>query len=76
MSSPTLADILTKISEGVCVLDKHRQVTFVNDKASEILETGDDSFHVRIAEALRDGVPMRFEHLRARRRNRNDHRGE
>src|SRR5438105_4354460 len=65
MSSPNLAEILTKISDGLCVLDKDRRVTFVNDKASQILDTADESFHVRITQALRDRVPMRFDYLHA-----------
>src|SRR5436190_648109 len=65
MASPDLADILTKISDGLCVLDKDRQVIFVNDKASQILETADESFHVRIAQSLTDKVPVRFDHLHA-----------
>src|SRR5438132_7729134 len=63
MSSPNLADILSKISDGLCVFDKNRQVTFVNDKASQILATADAAFHDRIAQTLTDGVPVRFEHF-------------
>jgi PAS domain S-box-containing protein len=65
MPSPNLADVLSKISDGLCVLDKSRQVTFVNDKASQILETADDGFHYRITQALKDAVPMRFAHFHA-----------
>ena len=54
MPLPNLADILSKINDGICILDKDRQVTFANDKASRILETADHLFHDRIAQALKD----------------------
>src|SRR5256712_5757024 len=63
MPLPNLADILSKINDGICILDKDRQVTFANDKASRILETADHLFHDRIAQALKDQTPVRFEYL-------------
>src|SRR5437867_8512636 len=63
MALPNLADILSKINDGVCILDKDRQVTFANDKASQILETADQVFRCRLAQALTDQVCVRFEHL-------------
>src|SRR5207247_10602406 len=63
MSLPNLADVLKKISEGVCVLDKDCHVTFANETASEIMETDDQAFHDRIAQVLNNPAPVRFEHL-------------
>jgi len=63
MPLPNLADILSKINDGICILDKDRQVTFANDKASRILETADHLFHDRIAQALKDQTPVCFEYL-------------
>ena len=63
MSLPNLADILSKISEGVCVLDKSRHLTFANETASQIMETDDQAFHDRIAQVLNNPAPVRFEHL-------------
>ena len=54
MPSPNLADILAKISDGLCVLDQNGQVTFANDKASEILQTADSAFQDRLKQALRE----------------------
>ena len=44
MALPNLADILSKINDGICILDKDRRVTFANEKASRILETDDQVF--------------------------------
>src|SRR5207244_3903235 len=63
MSLPNLADILSKISEGVCVLDKSRHLTFANETASQIIETDEQAFHDRIAQVLNNPAPVRFEHL-------------
>jgi len=63
MALPNLADILGKINDGICILDNDRQVTFANDKAARILETADQVFQSRIAQALKDQAPVRFEHL-------------
>src|SRR5439155_23893245 len=63
MPLTNLADILSKINDGIFILDKGRQVTFANDKASRILETADHLFHDRIAQALKDQTPVRFEYL-------------
>jgi PAS domain S-box-containing protein len=61
MPSPNLADILAKISDGLCVLDQNGQITFANDKASQILQTAEPAFHDRIQKALHDGIATRFE---------------
>jgi PAS domain S-box-containing protein len=61
MASVNLADILAKISDGLCVFDKKGERIFANDKASEILETADQAFHGMVDQALRDGVVTRFE---------------
>src|SRR2546428_9759355 len=63
MSLPNLADILSKVSEGVCVLDKSRHLTFANETASQIMETDDQAFHDRIAQVLNNPAPVRFEHM-------------
>jgi PAS domain S-box-containing protein len=63
MSSPDLGNILSKIGDGLCVLDKDRQLTFANDKATKIFESADESFHVRIGRALEDRIAGRFDHL-------------
>src|SRR5437899_1446911 len=61
MPSPDLAEILAKISDGLAVLDQNSQVTFANDKASQILQTAEPAFHDRIQQALHDGIVTRFE---------------
>src|SRR5256712_1210943 len=63
MSLPNLADILSKISEGVCVLDKSRHLTFANETASQMMDTDDQAFHDRIAQVLNNLAPVSFEHL-------------
>ncbi len=60
-SSPNFAAILGKISDGICVLDRDRQVTFANEKASQILASADDDFNKRIAKAIEDRAGTRFE---------------
>src|SRR5207249_12325802 len=59
MALPNLADILSKINDGICILDNDGEVTFANNKASEILETADQVFQSRIAQALKDRAPVR-----------------
>ncbi len=63
MALPNLADIISKINDGICILDKDRQVTFANENASRILETADQVFQSRIAQALKEQAQVRFEHL-------------
>jgi PAS domain S-box-containing protein len=62
-SSPNLAEILAKIGDGVCVLDKNRSLTFVNETASSILETVDDGFQNRISQSINERTSRRFEHF-------------
>src|SRR5213076_1637612 len=62
MSLPNLAGILSKISEGVCVLDKSRHLTFAIETASQIMETDDQAVHDRIAQVLINPAPVRFEY--------------
>src|SRR5262245_37470356 len=64
-SSPNLAEILSKINDGICVLSEDRQISFVNEKSSEILSVADEEFHRRIAEALNERLAGRFEHFHA-----------
>jgi len=65
MSSPNLAEILSKINDGILVLSKDRQVLFVNEKASQIMESPDEAFHDRITKAGDESVATRFEHFHA-----------
>jgi PAS domain S-box-containing protein len=62
-SPPNLAEILSKINDGICVLDSDRQVLFVNEKGAEILAAADDTFNDKIADALRERCAQRFEHF-------------
>jgi PAS domain S-box-containing protein len=64
-SSPNLAEILSKIHDGICVLGSDEQVTFVNEKATHILQTADDDFRGKITKAARDRAATRFEHFHA-----------
>ena len=61
MTSVNLAEILAKISDSLFVLDNNGHITFVNDKASQILDKTDQAFHDRISQALRDQLTTRFE---------------
>ena len=61
MPSPNLADILAKITDGLCVLEQDGRITFANDKASEILQTADSVFQDRLKQALKDRILTRFE---------------
>jgi len=64
-SSPDLAKILDQINDGICVLDRSQQISFVNKKASQILEAADDTFHKRIGDALTERSVLRFEYFHA-----------
>ena len=64
-SSPDLAEILSKINDGICVLSGDRQVSFVNERASEILNAADEVFHRKITDALNEQSARRFEHFHA-----------
>jgi PAS domain S-box-containing protein len=64
MSSPiNLAEILSKINDGICVLDKDRQISFVNEKASQILDAADELFHFNIRVAMKERSVTRFQHF-------------
>src|SRR5205823_1871842 len=65
MPAPNLAEILSKISDGLSVFDKDLGLTFVNDKAASILEAADEAFHNRLAQTLKDHAPIRFDHFHA-----------
>ncbi len=65
MPAPNLAEILSKVSDGLSVFDKDLGLTFVNEKAASILEGPDEAFHNRLAQALKDHAPIRFEHFHA-----------
>jgi PAS domain S-box-containing protein len=62
-SSPNLAEILAKIGDGLCVLDKNRHVSFINEKASRILDTADEALQNQIWRSMDDHSPLRFEHF-------------
>jgi PAS domain S-box-containing protein len=63
MPAPNLAEILSKISDGLSVFDKDLGVTFVNEKAASILEAADEAFHNRLVQTLKDHAPIRFDHF-------------
>jgi PAS domain S-box-containing protein len=64
MSSPlNLAEILSKINDGICVLDKDRQISFVNEKAVKIFEAADEVFHFNIRVAMKERTANRFQHF-------------
>jgi len=66
MSSPlNLAEILGQLNDGICVLTRERQVSFMNEKASKILETADAAFHEKIGNAMKTQAMTRFEHFHA-----------
>src|SRR6266581_3001988 len=62
-SPPNLAEILAQISDGICVLKEDTEVSFLNEKASLILEAADVDFHNKIAQALKERAATRFEHF-------------
>jgi PAS domain S-box-containing protein len=62
-SSLKLADALSKINDGICVFGSDRKPTFVNEKASQLLETADHEFQAKIKLAFTDGSVRRFEHF-------------
>ena len=64
-SSPDLAEILGKINDGICVLGRDQQVSFVNEKAAAILNAADSTFYKKIAEAVEERLTLRFEHFHA-----------
>jgi PAS domain S-box-containing protein len=65
-SPPNLTEILAKINDGVCVLSKEGEVSFVNEKASEIVETADLEFQIKLAAAVKDQGALRFEHFHSK----------
>src|SRR5262245_61266839 len=65
MSSPDLAEILDKINDGICVLSRDQKVSFVKEKAAEILNAADQTFFKKIAEAVEERSTLRFEHFHA-----------
>ncbi len=63
MSSPDLREILAKISDGVSVLAKDGEISFVNEKASKILAAADPPFWKRIRKAAETRDAVRFEYF-------------
>src|SRR5262249_8031497 len=61
-SSPDLAAILGRINDGICIFSQDQQVSFVNDKAAQILNAADGEFYKKISEAAQDRLMLRFEH--------------
>lgn len=62
-SSPNLADVLGKINDGVSVFGASGEIAFVNEKAAQLLEVGDDEFQGKIKAAFSDATARRFEHF-------------
>jgi len=76
MSSPiNLAEILSKINDGICVLDKDRQISFINEKASQIFDAADELFHFNIRVAMKERSVTRFQHFHASLNRWFEHRG-
>src|SRR5262245_59773980 len=66
MFSPSnLAEVLGKINDGICVLSWDRQVSFMNEKAEQIFNSADETFHERISTALRERCTKKFEYFHA-----------
>jgi PAS domain S-box-containing protein len=64
MSSPgNLAEILSKINDGICVFTRDSQISFINEKASQILEANDEAFRQRLTEAMQNRSSDRFEYF-------------
>jgi signal transduction histidine kinase len=58
-----LAEILARIADGLCVFDEAGQLTFANEKASQLLAEADDVFHGRISRLRKERTSSRFEHF-------------
>src|SRR4051812_23148878 len=65
-STPNLAEILAKTGDGLSVFDKDRNVTFTNEKASELLRDADSRFHQQISRAVVEQSALRFDSFHAR----------
>lgn len=61
--APNLAEIFAKIGDGLCILDKDRHIIFVNEKASQILNTAESAFDKEISGALTERTARRFEYF-------------
>jgi PAS domain S-box-containing protein len=64
-SRPNLAEILGKVSDGICVFGNGGEVVFANEKAAQLLEAADEDFQRKIREAFTDQLVRRFEHFHA-----------
>ena len=62
-SPPNLAEVLGKINDGICVLTADSQVSFRNEKASQIFAAPDEVFRGKIAKALQERSISRFEYF-------------
>src|SRR4030095_3297070 len=58
-----LAETLSKLDDGIYVLDSGLQVSFVNEKASEIMQHADAAFHERILQAASNHTAVCFEYF-------------
>jgi PAS domain S-box-containing protein len=66
MTSPNnLAEILGKINDGICIWSADQQVSFVNERASQILKADDELFQRKIETAMKEGSQTRFEYFHA-----------
>jgi PAS domain S-box-containing protein len=64
-SPPNLAEVLGKISDGICVFGNDGKPAFANEKATLLLETADEDFLRRIKQPFSDESGRRFEHFHA-----------
>src|SRR5262245_57460423 len=61
----SLPEILANIDDGVYVLNRDREVSFINQRASEILKNADEEFRSKLAKAATDRASTRFEYFHA-----------
>ncbi len=62
-STANLAEVLSKVNDGICVFDETGEVAFVNERASQLLAPADDEFRQKIKAGFADHAARRFEHL-------------
>src|SRR3954471_15175576 len=64
MFSPAnLAEVLSKVNDGICVFNEAGEVASVNERASQLLDPVDDEFRHKIKAGFFDQAARRFEHL-------------
>jgi PAS domain S-box-containing protein len=60
-SPPNLAEILGKISDGICVFTGNGEIEYTNEKASQLWNSPDDEFQLKVKAAFNDRAARRFE---------------